>query len=178
MTSSDKQDWLTPELALDVVRKVAPIGLDPCTHPSNPTGAREFYCLENGQDGSILDWNVRSDELMFINSEYGSALPRWCNRVATEASKGKQLIQLMPARTDTEHWLTATDTADAFALWKGRITFDEFVDGKRTPRINAKTGRPDPAPFPVVFIYSGCNPSVFCEAFTPHAQVHLQGAGW
>lgn len=35
--SSQRHDWQTPDAILDAVRKVAPIGLDPCTVASNPT---------------------------------------------------------------------------------------------------------------------------------------------
>lgn len=39
LMSSEKPDWLTPDVILGLVREVAPIALDPCTTEENPCRA-------------------------------------------------------------------------------------------------------------------------------------------
>lgn len=45
-------DWQTPDPVLELVRAVAPIGLDPCGAPSNPTKARFFYAPGGASTGA------------------------------------------------------------------------------------------------------------------------------
>ena len=45
----DRQRMLTPAYVLEPIRGLlGGIGLDPCTEPDNPTGAKKFYALGAG----------------------------------------------------------------------------------------------------------------------------------
>ena len=63
--------WITPQDELDLVRRYGPIGLDPCTEPSNPVGAASFFTEED--DGLVQDW--RGHGLTFVNPPYSTLPP-------------------------------------------------------------------------------------------------------
>ena len=48
--------WLTPPEVLDPVRRYGPIGLDPCTEASNPSGAATFFTEDD--NGLAMPWDV------------------------------------------------------------------------------------------------------------------------
>lgn len=52
LMSSAKDDWQTPAEVLELVRKVGPIVLDPCTTVDNPTGAA-LICHDGLVKGAI-----------------------------------------------------------------------------------------------------------------------------
>ena len=71
--SSNRQDWQTPGWFLDLVRRVGPIALDPCTTPDNPTRAWNYHSLGNTDDcGLYASW--ARNGLAFINPPYGAHL--------------------------------------------------------------------------------------------------------
>jgi hypothetical protein len=81
LLSSSRQDWLTPNWFLDLVRSVGPIDLDPAAPMDNATGARSFYSRSwdcksagewRGECGLSGAW-TRSG-LAFINPPYGGHL--------------------------------------------------------------------------------------------------------
>src|SRR5689334_8272167 len=103
LMSSAKGDWQTPDKILDLVRKLAPIGLDPCTSPDNPTRARLFYYrpspmeaeklasspagrlqayleISSLTDGLQLPWGVEKNELIYVNPPYGRSVGKWMSR--------------------------------------------------------------------------------------------------
>lgn len=60
--------WITPPIYVEPVKDYAPIGLDPCTEPHNPTGAESFYTEED--DGLIQDWSGHG--LTYVNPPYST----------------------------------------------------------------------------------------------------------
>lgn len=132
LLSSVKMDWQTPDKLLDVVRNVAPIGLDPCTVIENPTGALYVCAHDCGMDGLTYDWITlcSADQIIYVNPPYGRALASWVTKCRAEAREGANVILLCPARTDTR-WFPWD--ASRICFLKGRLTFK---------------GAPAPAPFP------------------------------
>ena len=147
LTSSNNDNWETPECVLKLVRKVGPIGLDPCTTEANPTRANKFITKE--YDG--LKWSWQDQGLVYVNPPY-SQVRLWASKVAKEAN-GAETVLLVPARTDTKWfhdsvWNAATGVAICF--WRGRLRF---------------AGAPASAPFPSAVIYYGKRIGKFELAF-------------
>lgn len=152
-------NWQTPGWFLDLVRKVGPIGFDPCTTPSNPTSAREFIA-ERG--GLAATWPVlRPGEVAYINPPYGQHLSgevdedapiyKRVNGKRTVVARGRgwarkiaqyrqPSIVLVPTRTDTPWWNELFDWADATLLWRS----SEF--GSRIRFVHPDTSKPGKQP--------------------------------
>ena len=167
LMSSERGDWRTPEVVLDLVRRVAPIGLDPCTSIDNPVGAMAYAipvvrmvmppgCLVDGLSDAWT-WRGACPEgaLVYANPPYGREVGDWTERCRVEGQRGAEVIALLPARTDTRwfHRDVAPPAAQALCLWAGRLTF-----------IGGEAG----APFPSLLAYYGPRrhrfAAVFCDA--------------
>lgn len=145
LMSSARGDWQTPDCVLERVRCVAPIGLDPCTAPSNPTRAAGYYTpLSNGL---TQPWDGVGNDLIYCNPPYGRGIGAWVDKCREAAAAGETVIALLPARTDTR-WFPWD--ADALCFWSGRLTFK---------------GAPAPAPFPSVLAFWGSDTVPFKLAF-------------
>lgn len=150
-----RDDWQTPPEVLERVRRVAPIGLDPATQPSNPTRAA-IWCVSPRVliddpralhdaprslhvDG-LLDtfrWraNCPAGQLAFANPPYSRGeLAAWTSRCRAEAEQGLDVIALVPADTSTLWWqdTCCPSISAAVCFPRGRLRF---------------VGAPGPAPF-------------------------------
>ena len=171
MSSSEDQGWQTPPEWLERIRAVAPIALDPCTRPDNPTGAENFICPP--EDALLCDWKARANGGMFYsNSPYGDALARWAPKQSAEGMRGHG-VSLAPARTDTG-WFRRLVTADAMCFVAGRIKFfslnpltGQWERGAWSKKKNIWVPN-QPAPFPSLFCYWGPRADRFREVFGPH----------
>lgn len=177
-----RADWQTPAEVLELVRRVAPIGLDPCTSPANPTGAwifavasAEFDRLQSPgvvgpmkRDGLSPDWTWRGNtppgSLVFVNPPYGEGIGDWTARCVVAADHGCEVIALVPARTDTSyfHRDLAPPASDAVCFWRGRVTF-----------VNPDTGAGDPATFPSALVYYGARRFRFASVFSEAGAIWL-----
>lgn len=152
LNSSEKHDWGTPELVLDLVRRLGPIALDPCTSPDNPVHANLYYTEED--NGLKATWP--SLGLAYVNPPYGRELPKWVGRCVREGwliAEGKSqlsIVLLTPNRPDTRWYDVLEREASAYCEVRGRLKFK---------------GAKDPAPFPSAFHYWGNNPHKFCDVF-------------
>jgi DNA N-6-adenine-methyltransferase (Dam) len=109
---------LTPAYLLEPVSELlGGIGLDPCTEPDNPTGARRFYCLP--QDGCALPWNAKS---VFCNPPYGLARERWVLR-SIEEGKHRKVVLLIPAHTETRIFQIALKVSTSVLFVCARVQF-------------------------------------------------------
>lgn len=153
--SSDVTTWQTPDEVLECVRRFAPIELDPCTAPDNPTGAARYFTEED--DGLAQPWTSKG--LVYVNPPYGRAMRLWMRKLRDEHRAGRveEAILLIPARTDTGAW-TESVALDALvvAFWRGRIRF---------------RGAPAGAPFPSALVYYGYDWRRFRDTFRDHASV-------
>lgn len=150
LMSSANPNWETPENVLSLVRELygGQIGLDPCSSPSNPTGA----ALHLSSGGLDRPWSNFGREV-FCNPPYGRGIHPWVSAMATEGAKdGMQIVGLLPARTDTKWWELVT-TATAVCFWRGRLKFK---------------GAPSSAPFPSATPYWGDRLEDFLRIFEPH----------
>lgn len=152
LTSSDRHDWETPELVLDLVRKIGPITFDPCTHADNPVKAALFYT--EADNGLKANWPTLG--LAYVNPPYGRDLPSWVGRCAREGwliGDGKSqlsIVLLTPNRPDTRWYDVLERESQAYCEVRGRLRF---------------RGAKDSAPFPSALHYWGSNPYKFCDIF-------------
>lgn len=145
--------WCTPDVVLERVRRVGPIGLDPCSSRDNPTGATSHVWAPDG-DGLEFDWldhmNAVGDGLVYVNPPYSEAAA-WAEKVASESGRGLDIVSLVAARPDSRWFFRLVwDSAAAVCFWKGRLRF---------------VGAPSSAPFPSAVVYHGAAPWVFEAAF-------------
>lgn len=196
LLSSERFDWQTPAWFLDLVRAVAPIGFDPCTAASNPTGARLFAVQEVEQldDGSgffvsscgLSDaWPILDgDELVFANPPYGAQLSGDVDPDTEHTKRGKLIgrgsgwgkriaeydggtvIALVPSRTDAEWWGRLWHASDVIVFWKSPER------GARISFVDPLTGEPvDGSNIASCVFLRSTNPTHvarFVEAFGAH----------
>ena len=135
--------WKTPPEVLDPIRRYAPIGIDPCTEPDNPSQATTFFT--EADNGLLRPWDGHG--LVFVNPPYslteeakqqGEKTPPirlWAEKIHTEARRGVVVIALLPcgARFSTgyfsEHILSPRELK-AVCFVKGRVKFIHGVTGK------------------------------------------------
>lgn len=122
-----RQAMLTPKYVLEPVREIlGGIGLDPCTEPDNPTGARSYYSLPN--DGCALPWTAST---VFCNPPYGEARDRWIDRCIVEAAQDKRIVLLIPAHPDTRSFQRAMQNCTSILFCKGRLKFGVLRENGR-----------------------------------------------
>jgi hypothetical protein len=151
LNSSVKMDWQTPDSLLELVRKVGPIALDPCTVSDNPTQARAICTPAN--DGLQVEWSRVTRTwpgLVYVNPPYGRELHKWIAKCVVEGRDGAEIVLLTPARTDTNWTHMAATSAQVTLFWKGRLKFK---------------GAKDAAPFPSALFYWGPRHERFREVF-------------
>lgn len=153
LATGGKDDWCSPEVVLRRVRRIAPIGLDPCTSADNPVGAAAFFT--RADDGLVRPWSGYG--LSFVNPPYSRAAA-WSQRVADSARLySDEIVSLVAARPDSRwFYLLCWDTAQAVCFWKGRLRF---------------VGAPSSAPFPSALVYHGPRPWAFEAAFADAGRV-------
>jgi len=157
--SSDRQDWQTPDDVLDVVRQVAPIALDPCTTPDNPTGAQCWIAPTSPLGCGLTHsrgWSqLACGGLVYVNPPYGRECAVWVNRCVAEGSLGLPIVLLVAARPGSRWGQRLLASADAVCFWRGRIKFRGATAG---------------APFDSLFAAWNCR-ARFEDAFAPHGTI-------
>lgn len=112
---SNKQDWKTPVKLYKKLDEEFNFDFDPC--PINPSF-----------DGLSIEWG----KINFVNPPYNESA-KWIEKGFNEYRKGKVVVFLLPARTDTKAFHNFIYPYAKLRFIKGRLKFD---DGK------------SPAPFP------------------------------
>ena len=130
LTSSNTDEWATPQDLFDKLDATFHFTLDPCATPENAKCAK-FYAKE--QDGLKQDWG---GAVIWCNPPYGREIGKWIQKCAEHRGVA---VMLIPARTDTRWWHSYIDkNPDAHVYFiKGRL---KFGDGK------------NPAPFPSAIV--------------------------
>ena len=189
LLSSDLEHWLSPPSFMDlVVRAMGVITMDPATNRASLVPANS-HCYVGEQNGLLARWHGN----VYCNPPYGTKIPLWCERmhqVMRQLRSADQLIGLLPARMDTE-WCQrhVLESADAWLLWSGRITFwrvwetekllaatngrppapfRQLEDGTWIGPDLDKHGKPQPAPVPSLVPYWGPDPVAFGRVFRPY----------
>ncbi len=104
--TSQNDNWKTPENFYKELDKEFGFDFDPC--PPDP----KF-------DGLNIEWG----KINFCNPPY-SSIKDWCKKAYEEAKKGKQVVMLIPARTDTRYWHDYIMKATEIRFIKGRLKFE------------------------------------------------------
>ena len=123
--SSDRQDWNTPKEILEMIQRVNPIGLDPCSNGSSLVSAPVQW--DRCSDGLAQPWSGLG--LVFVNPPSGRAakgeagIIEWLAKCCYEAAHGVEVVALVPVRTDTRWFQEYGFTAQAVCFWRGRIRF-------------------------------------------------------
>ena len=148
---SGGNDWQTPDPILDRVRRVGPIGLDPCTVAENPTGARAIITKDDVPDGLEANWFGRAKgELVFANIPYGrGVVAEWAAKIVEEASRGVEIIALTRGDMSTR-WARQMAIAARLVCFPPRIRF------------KGANGSPN---FSNTVFYYGPRPETFRRAF-------------
>lgn len=116
MTSSNTDEWATPQDLFDALDATFHFTLDPCATPENAKCAK-FYTKE--QDGLKQDWG---GAVIWCNPPYGREIGKWIQKCAEHRGVA---VMLIPARTDTRWWHSYIDkNPDAHVYFiKGRLKF-------------------------------------------------------
>ena len=116
MFKSQRLDWSTPKAVFQVLDSEFNFDFDPC--PKNPK-----------QDGLNVEWGERN----FVNPPYGRAIAKWVNKAIEEHKKGKIVVLLVAARTDTAWWHKLMDCASEIRFIQGRLKFDDIKNSAPFP---------------------------------------------
>ncbi len=123
LLSTGNDIWTTPKEFYDKLNLEFNFDFDPC--PIDPT----FNGLE-------IEWGSSN----FVNPPY-SNLKEWAKKSIIEWRKGKTVVLLIPARTDTAAWHDYIMLSSDIRFIRGRLKFG---------------GSKNPAPFPsAVVVFKG-----------------------
>ena len=104
-TSKNTDEWATPKA---IYSQALELGMfDPC-----PLGG--FI------DGLAIEWG----KINFVNPPY-SQLRKWVNKAICEHRKNKDVIMLIPARTDTKAFLELWNYGSTFTFIIGRLKYND-----------------------------------------------------
>lgn len=105
--------WLTPPV---LINKLGEFDLDPCCPNNLPwKTAKEYYSLDNNQDGLTLPWKGR----VFLNPPYSNWVP-----FLKKLKDHNNGIALIFARTETKGFFDYVwDGADSILFLKRRVKF-------------------------------------------------------
>lgn len=133
---SSKTDlWETPQFFFDQLDQEFHFDLDACALPEN---AKCLRYISPEQDGLKSEWDGNT---IWCNPPYGRTVVAWVKKAYQASLKGKTVVMLLPARTDTSWFHEYIYHNSEIRFVKGRLKF-----GKAT----------NPAPFPsMVVIFKG-----------------------
>lgn len=167
--SSARHDWRTPDALVELVKRCDGFGdidLDPCAS----VDFADWFARTNrtrADDGLTILWEEHipveclgrgEPATVFVNSEYGRALPAWVDKCAASAYDRMQVVQLAPNRPGVKWYRAALAAASAMCSLDGRLTFK---------------GAPAAAPFPSALFYYGPRPYRFADVFQDHGDVRV-----
>lgn len=137
--NSQRSDWCTPNKYADAVQRMfGQVGLDPCSHMAALIDAKVKCLLPT--DGLDVYWNANT---IFVNPPYGAdrvrgtTIKHWLEKCAEAASRGKEVLALVPVATNTRHWkeFVFPKAASICFLYDTRLKFriDGSEDNKGAP---------------------------------------------
>lgn len=145
--TSLEDEWLTPpEIIQRVLLLFGEIDLDPCSNTMGDPNVPARQRFTEADSGLERPWSGR----VYMNPPYGKTIAEWMAKLHDEHEAGnvQEAIALVPARTDTEWWLSLRDTV--VCLVRGRLRF---------------SGSANSAPFPSAVAYFGERREDFAAAF-------------
>lgn len=114
--SKKSDEWATPTFIYEQV--TAKNYFDPCP-------------LNRKENGLEMEWGSKN----YVNPPY-SQLSKWIEKAIEEHSKGKEVVLLIPARTDTKAFKRLFEYGATIEFITGRLHFNES----------------NPAPFPSMIV--------------------------
>lgn len=118
-----KQDYGTPKIFLDAVRKrlkIKDFGIDLAASMDNRVVPAHF---DEGQDSLKMDWATHLDgEWGWLNPPFGKISP-WVEKAAKESMNGAQIAMLVPASVGANWWATWVEPYAYQVFLNGRVTF-------------------------------------------------------
>ncbi len=139
--------WKTPAFLVDKIAGFSEIGLDPCTDPTNPVGAKSIFIeANNGLDKPWINYG-----LVYVNPPYGRGIKLWADKIVNEADHGAEIIALTAARTDARWFQKLLFKSQSCCIIRGRLRFE---------------GAESSAPFPSSLFYFGTKIHEFDERFS------------
>ena len=115
INKSKSDGWITPLDLYNKLNKEFNFNFDPC--PINPTF-----------DGLNIEWKERN----FVNPPY-SELKLWIEKAYKEYEKGKLVVMLIPARTDTIAFHKYIYNQAEIFFIKGRLKFSNSKNSAPFP---------------------------------------------
>ena len=138
MFSSLRGDWETPQKLFDKLHSEFSFALDAAAKPSNAKCSRY---LSHDRDAFKLDWHREADGgSVFLNPPYGRGIDAWLGLADQWSEYCRQVVCLVPARTDTRWFHEIVADRHEVRFLKGRVNFE--IDGIAQ----------DPAPFPSMIV--------------------------
>jgi phage N-6-adenine-methyltransferase len=163
LVTSKADTWGTPVDFYEYLDRQFAFTIDVCALESNAKHPRFFSPKENGL---VQSWAA---ETAFANFPYGRGIGQWIDKARDEAMLERALVvQLLPARVDTDWWRTFVMSADGAAgrlvrseydpaagvlwlRWAGLIT-GVYFHSERLCFEGMADGRSDSAPFPSAIV--------------------------
>lgn len=145
MLKSQSDDWETPKELLQSLEQEFGSLFDPCP-------------VQHEFDGLNIEWKSPA----FVNPPY-SEWPKWVKKGIAENLKGKTIIFLLPARTDTRTFHEYIYHKAEIRFLKGRLKFS--LNGKRSS-----------APFPsMLVIFHSVISVISINRGVDHSEIDLIG---
>ena len=122
LTSSNSEEWETPQNLFDELNKEFNFTLDPCCTKENHK-CNKYYTKND--DGLSQSWE---NEVVFCNPPYGRQIGKWVEKAYNENLKGAKIVLLIPARTDTNWFHNFIYQKHEIRFIKRRIKFNNSKD--------------------------------------------------
>lgn len=88
-------------------------------------------------DGLLIEWKEKN----FVNPPY-SHLKEWINKALIEHAKGREVVLLIPARTDTNNFARLWEYGVEIQFIKGRLHFNDKGTAPFPSMLVKLTGKP------------------------------------
>jgi hypothetical protein len=127
-------------------------------------GADKNYLLPE-HDGLIESWD---SDTIFVNPPYGTdksrgtRISQWFDRMVDAASRGSQVIALVPVATNTAHWKESVFPHASAICFLAAPRLKFWINGVADPK---------GAPMACAVIYWGSRAEAFERAFSRHGAV-------
>jgi len=155
MFSSEDNEHYTP---VDLLWRICEfygdlIDLDPCSNSTEYPHTPAYFHYTEEMNGLACPWFGK----MFANPPYGRSLKEWARAVVEKRDEYKELLFLVPSRTDTQ-WYSLL-TSFPRLNFRGRLKF-------HNPKNKGNS-----APFPSVLFYVGPHQNRFKTFFEDRGEI-------
>lgn len=114
--SSDKAEWSTPQWLFDQLDNEFLFQLDAAASDKNHK-CETFYTKDD--DALSKPWAKST----FVNPPYGRDIGKWVEKAQRECNRGKTVVMILPARTDTQWFHRYIYHRHEVRFINGRIKF-------------------------------------------------------